>query len=143
MRSSCRIGVVGLLGLMAVTVTAQAAEYRCQPSVKHHCSNDGCASETEGFQHAEQFFYNSDGPALGACLWTVCYAGKAQRFVTADGTVTTVVGQLDPEHSPELYTPMLITLTLDGDHQFTATWQHEGSTVIVTHGHCQELAAAD
>ncbi|MFZ5843616.1 MAG: hypothetical protein ACOY3E_12050 [Pseudomonadota bacterium] len=133
---------LGLFGLLALAAAGQAAEYRCQGRIKQHCSSDGCVSETEGFQHAEQFFYHSDGPALGACLWTVCYSGMAQRHVAADDGQTVIVGQLTPEHSPELYAPMLITLTLAANRQFTATWQHQGGAVVVTHGQCEPLPAS-
>lgn len=147
MRSNfCLAAGLGLLALLGLAAAGQAAEYRCQGSIKHHCSSDGCVSEAEGFQHAEQFFYHSDGPALGACLWTVCYSGTAQRFavtdVAADDGQTVIVGQLTPEHSPDLYAPMLITLTLAANRQFTATWQHQGGAVVVTHGHCEQLPAS-
>ena len=138
----CQAVRLGLFGLLGLAAAAQAAEYRCQGRIKHHCSSDGCVSETEGFQHAEQFFYHSDGPALGACLWTVCYSGMTQQHVAADDGQTVIVGQLTPEHSPELYAPMLITLTLAANRQFTATGQHQGGAVVVTHGQCEQLAAS-
>ena len=116
---------------------AAASEYRCQPTVKHYCAADGCTTETEGFQHAEVFFYNSEGPALGACLWSNCYAGKASQFGSADGKQTTVIGQLAPEHSPEMYSPILVSLTLDREFTFTAIMQYRGGGVTLDHGKCQ------
>ncbi len=116
---------------------AGAAEYRCQPTVKHYCAADGCTTETEGFQHAEGFFYNSDGPVLGACLWTNCYTGTASSFVSADGAQTTLIGQLVPDHSPEMYPPLLISLTLDKQLTFTALWQFSGGGVTLDLGKCE------
>lgn len=117
-------------------VNTFATEYRCQPTVKHYCDAERCTTETEGFQHAESFFYNSDGPALGACLWTNCYGGTASRFVSADGGQTTVIGQLAPEHSPDMYSPLLVSLTIDKQMNFTAMWQYQGGAVTLDQGRC-------
>lgn len=124
--------------LFFCSFVAMAIEYRCQPSVKHYCAAERCTTETEGFQHAETFFYSSVDKTLAACLWTNCYGGKAERFVSADGEQTTVIGQLAPDHSPELYSPLLMSLTLDKQLAFTAIWQYAGGGVTLDHGTCQE-----
>lgn len=131
-----RIIAIGVL--LACSSVVVATEYRCQPAVKNYCSIEGCTTETEGFQHAEVFIYNSDGPALGACLWTNCYTGKASQFISTDGEQTTVVGQLEPEHSPEMYSPMLVSLTVDKQLGFTAIWQYSGKGVTLDHGKCEK-----
>lgn len=117
-------------------VSVDAQEYRCQPAVKHYCNAESCATETEGFQHAESFFYNSEGPALGACLWTNCYSGKANRFISSDSEQTTIIGQLAPDHSPDMYPPMLISLTMDSKMAFTAIWQFSGESLTIDQGKC-------
>lgn len=124
-------------GLLLFTMAAAADEYRCQPAIKHYCSATSCVTETDGFQHAEIFFYNSDGPTLGACLWTNCYFGAASQFTSADDEQTTVMGQLQPDHSPEMYPPILISLTLSRQLDFTAIWHYSGATITLDHGKCE------
>lgn len=127
---------LAVLGLLPAAVLADS--YRCKPVTKHICTSNVCLTETEGFQHAEVFFYNADGSTLGACLWTNCYDGKAHQFVSADGEQTTMVGQLLPEHSPEMYAPLLVSLTIDKQLAFTAIWQYSGSGGTIDHGKCEK-----
>ena len=115
---------------------AFADSFACKPSAKNDCSIAGCTLETEGFQHAEAFYYNNDGPAIGACLWTVCYTGKANRFLSSDGKQTTLIGQLDAEHSPQMYPPLLVSITIDQQLRFSAIWHFSGESLTIDHGVC-------
>ena len=125
-----------VLGLLSTAAVAEA--YRCVPVAKHLCTPSACVTETEGFQHAEIFFYNSDGLTLGACLWTNCYTGNAHRFVATDGEQATLIGQLQPDHSPEMYAPLLVSLTVDKNMAFTAIWRYSGSGLTIDHGKCEK-----
>ena len=113
-----------------------ADSFVCKPSAKNYCSIEGCTLETEGFQHAEAFYYNNDGPAIGACLWTVCYTGKATRFLSGDGEQTTLIGQLDAEHSPQMYPPLLVSITIDQQLRFSAIWHYSSESLMIDHGVC-------
>ncbi len=131
------VKTTSLVLMLMLSSAANATVYRCQPMVKHHCKADGCATETEGFQHAEVFFFNSDSNVLGACLWTNCYTGSSSQFASADGEQTTVIGLLTPDHSPEMYGPVLVSLTMDKQLRFAAVWQYSGEALTADHGKCE------
>lgn len=118
------------------SVSAFADSFVCKPSAKIDCSIAGCTLETEGFQHAEAFYYNNQDPAIGACLWTVCYTGKANRYLSSDGKQTTLIGQLDAEHSPQMYPPLLVSITIDQQLRFSAIWRYSGESLTIDHGAC-------
>lgn len=128
--------MIGLLAAFPLAATS-ADNLVCRPSSKHHCDADGCARETEGFQHAEVFYYHHEAKVLTACLWTNCYSDTVSVFVAPDKTQTSLVGWLPPDHSPDMYPPMLITMTIDSEHRFTASWQHQGNGITLDHGICK------
>lgn len=134
-----RSAVHAMLVVFAAMSSAvpNASDLVCRPSSKHYCDAGGCARETEGFQHAEVFYYHHEAKTLTACLWTNCYSDTVSVFISPDKTQKSLVGWLPPDHSPEMYPPMLITMTIDNDNHFTVSWQHQGNGVTLDHGICK------
>lgn len=121
---------------VAQITEANANDLVCRPSSKNFCAAEGCTLETEGFQHAEVFYFHDDAKVLTACLWTNCYSGQAFVHLGPASSEKSVFGILQPDHSPEMYSPMLVTLTVDSDNHFTASWQHSGKGLTLDHGIC-------
>ncbi len=48
------------------------------------------------------------------------------------------MGQLTPDHSPEMYSPLLVSLTLNKQLNFTAVWQFSGNGLTLEQGQCEQ-----
>lgn len=117
-----------------------AESYSCRPTVKQVCTPEGCERQTEDFQHAEHFTYDSRSARLTACLWTACYEGRATPL--RDGATLTVFGRLkvpagDDGRAAESRRAMVVSLTLDEKRRFLAVWGYAGTGMTADMGVCE------
>ncbi len=115
---------------------SSAEPVRCMAQVQYACDRERCDRTTEGFQHAQTFAYDTASGLLSACLWTNCYSAKSTVLPAHEGTETTFIGKLVAEHQPDLYPPLLVSLTVDKHGNFVAVWQYTGQGLTFVQGTC-------
>jgi hypothetical protein len=125
-----------ILLVLIVPIVTIAQNYDCTPVVQFSCSKDKCDKTTENFQHAEHFYYNKDSRKLSACLWTNCYSGTATVLEYKDSGEFTAIGKLKPDHSPNNYNPMIISITIGKQGNFNAIWGYGSQGLTFDMGKC-------
>jgi hypothetical protein len=113
-----------------------AQDYDCRPSVKYECTQERCDRIVSNFQHAESFTYERKTARLSACLWTNCYASKANVFVDRESGTFTAVGKLTPQAHPG-NDSILVSLTIDSSSNFSAVWGYGGKDLTFDMGTCK------
>jgi hypothetical protein len=127
------------LALLLATILPGAVHadpvLNCRPAVQYDCTQERCVKTTEGFQHAEHFVFDPSNGQLQACLWTRCYAGRAQIHKSDQGE-TTAIGSLKPETDIPDEFPLLASLTFDQSGRFVAIWRYAGTGLTFDQGQC-------
>lgn len=120
-------------GLLIIAAYGNAEIYKCKPEVKHSCAHDKCETETEGFQHAEFFEFNSKTSKISACLWTNCYEGKATLFKDKSSSDFTAIAKLLPT-AHRGNSPLTVSLTIGKKGKFTAIWSYGSENITMDMG---------
>ena len=121
--------------LFAAVSLAHAEALNCTPAIQYHCSAERCDRQTEGFQHAESFGFDTTTRQLSACLWTTCFSGSATVYPGGRGGAATAIGFLPDEQGAEK-PPLLLSLTIDASRRFVAVWQYDGAGLTFDQGTC-------